>query len=446
MSEKLISALYQDINELTREKATYRLLDWLGCALIGSREESGQAIIKYAKTLPEGSVPCIGAGRREASTAAFVNGSFGNILEMDDLHRTSIVHPGDTVIPAALAVAQRESNSATELLDAIVRGYEAAIRVGEAAGPDHYRFWYSTATCGVFGAAVAAGSLISLDSEEMADAVGLAGMQSSGLWQCRLEKGFGKQLATARASQSGVLAADLASGGFPAPRQIIDGSLGLLAATSTNPRLEALGEKCSERWKIEEVSEKPWPGCRHTHPVVEAALRYRSILSFDDISRVEVHTYKSAVDFCDDVGPDTPHRARFSLQHAFAIAFVKGEPDLGDYVGDSLSDINIDSLRSKVGVFESPALSKEFPQRFGCQLVLYTTDGRCLKETIVSAKGDPENPVDALASRKKFKRLAAHAGLTDKLADELEDSILCLSSKGARTKALFRGLESLTNL
>lgn len=446
MSEQLISALYQDIDNLVREKTTYRLLDWLGCALIGSREEAGQAIIKYAKTLPEGLVPCIGAGRREASTAAFVNGAFGNILEMDDLHRTSIVHPGDTVIPAALAVAQRESSSATELLDAIVRGYEAAIRVGEAAGPDHYRFWYSTATCGVFGAAVAAGSLVSLDSEKMADAVGLAGMQSSGLWQCRLEKGFGKQLATARAAQSGVLAADLARKGFPAPRQIIDGSLGLLAATSTNSRLEALSKRPSERWKIVEVSEKPWPGCRHTHPVIEAALRYRPMISLNDISRVEVHTYKSAVDFCDDVTPDTPHRARFSLQHAFAIAFIKGEPDLGDYVGDVLNEETIGLLRSKVVVSELPALSREFPKHFGCQVALRTTDGRCLTETILSAKGDPENPVDALASRKKFKLLAAHAGLSDDFADELERSILCLASEGACTTELFRGLESLTHL
>lgn len=446
MSEQLIAVLFQEVDQAAREKAAYRMLDWLGCALVGAREEPGLAIIKYARTLSEGSVPCIGAGRRDASTAAFVNGAFGNILEMDDLHRTAIVHPGDTVIPAALAVAQRESSSPTELLNAIVKGYEAAIRVGEAAGPEHYRYWYSTATCGVFGAAVAAGSLMCLDAEKLADAVGLAGMQSSGLWQCRLEKGFGKQLATAKAAQSGVLAADLARSGFPAPRQIIDGSLGLLAATSTKSRMEALNEHDQGGWKIQEVSEKPWPGCRHTHPVIEAALRYRSILSLDNISRVEVHTYKSAVDFCDDVMPDTPHRARFSLQHAFAIAFIKGEPDLGDYNGDALIEGAIGRLRTKVEVFESPVLSAEFPKRFGCQVILHTAKGNCLKETIVSAKGDPENPIDASDSRKKFKRLAVHAGLTDVLADELEESILGLTGIKSCSSRLFNGLDALVGV
>ncbi|GGB81784.1 hypothetical protein GCM10011352_04430 [Marinobacterium zhoushanense] len=446
MSENLIAVLEQDVGQAACEQAAYRLLDWLGCALVGAREEQGLAVIRYAKTLPEGNVACIGGGKREASTSAFVNGALGNILEMDDLHRMAIVHPGDTVIPAVLAVAQRELSTSGELLRAIVRGYEAAIRVGEAAGTEHYRYWYSTATCGVFGAAVAAGSLMSLDRDKLSDAVGLAGMQSSGLWQCRLEKGFAKQLASARAAQSGVLAADLAKCGFPAPRQIIDGRLGLLAATSTNSRVEALTKTGSECWKVGEVSEKPWPGCRHTHPVIEAALRYRVKLSLDKISHVEVYTYKSAVDFCDDAMPDTPHRARFSLQHAFAIAFIKGEPELSDYVGEVLADTTIDTLRSKVAVFESPDLSAEFPHRYGCRLIVYTEDGECMRESILSAKGDPENPVDASASRRKFRSLAAHAGLTDEFAHDLEQTILGLPSEHSCSSKLFDGLEALIDL
>lgn len=446
MSDEFIALLRREVGQEDRELASYRLLDWLGCAVVGAKEKQGRAIARYARTLPEGSVVCIGGGRREASMAAFVNGSLGNILEMDDLHRMSIVHPGDTIIPAVLAVAQRESSTAKSLLTAIVRGYEAAICVGQAAGPEHYHYWYSTATCGVFGAAVAAASLMGLDEDELADAIGLAGMQASGLWQCRLEAGFAKQLATARAAQSGVMAADLAKEGFPAPRQIIEGELGLLAATSPLARFETLGENDTCRWKIGEVSEKPWPGCRHTHPVVEAALRYRLSVPYEQIDHVEIHTYKSAVEFCDDPLPDSPHRARFSLQHAFAVAFSKGEPELRDYEGDVLTDVVIDQLRRKVTVFEAPALSDEFPRRFGCQVRLYTTSGDCIEESILSAKGDPENPVDRAASLRKFSLLASHAGLADDIAVNLEQAVLNLPSVDADVLSLFSELEALAEL
>ena len=113
------------------------------------------------------------------------------------------------------------------MLDAIVRGYEAAIRIGLAAAASGYSAWYNSGTCGVFGAAMAAGCAIGLDRSRLADALGQAGMMASGLWQCRLETTFSKQLATANAAQSGVVAARLAETGFPGARQILEGELGL---------------------------------------------------------------------------------------------------------------------------------------------------------------------------------------------------------------------------
>ncbi|MBY4678781.1 MmgE/PrpD family protein [Marinobacterium arenosum] len=445
MSQKFVDLLQRFVSQEVRMAAAFRLLDWLGCATVGAGEPQGKAVAAYANSLPQGPVSCIGAGEREASVAAFVNGALGNILEMDDLHRMAIVHPADTIIPAALAVAQRENSTPQALLTAVVRGYEAAIRIGEAAGADHYQYWYSTSTCGVFGAAVAAASLLECDSGQLADAIGLAGMQASGLWQCRLEDGYAKQLATARAAQSGVIAADLAVRGFPAPHQIIEGELGFLVATAARQSTEALESNPSAPWKILEVSEKPWPGCRHTHPVIEAALRYREDVALESIERVEIYTYKSAVEFCNDVTPDTPHRARFSLQHAFAVSFLKGEPLLTDYEGHLLNDSPIRTLREKVVVSESTPISRQFPYRFGCEVWLYTQSGECYQQTIISAKGDPENPVDTAARLNKFWRLMAHAGVADEQVASFEQAILQLPFSNS-TDELFKLLGSLSRL
>jgi 2-methylcitrate dehydratase PrpD len=134
------------------------------------------------------------------------------------------------VIPAALAAAEREGSGGIDLLDALIKGYEATIRIGTAAGPAHYRHWYSTATCGVFGAAAACAHVLGLDRPRSLDALGQAGMMSAGLWQCRSEPTDSKQLATGRSAQAGLLAADLARqnaalNGFTDRMTVIDGEV-----------------------------------------------------------------------------------------------------------------------------------------------------------------------------------------------------------------------------
>jgi 2-methylcitrate dehydratase PrpD len=150
----------------------------------------------YGKSLGTGDCHAIGAGRLAATGAAFVNGAYGNVLEMDDIHRAAILPAGPVVIPAALAVAERQGADAREFLSAVVRGYEAMIRIGRSVGPHHYRFWHKTSPCGPFGAAAAAASLLRLDPARTVWALGNAGTQASGPWQCRLEGAMSKQLHT----------------------------------------------------------------------------------------------------------------------------------------------------------------------------------------------------------------------------------------------------------
>ncbi len=133
-------------------------------------------------------------GRASAAGAAFANGVASHILELDDIHKGSTVHAAAPIIPAALAVAEREHATGRAFLTAVALGYEAAFRIGEAVNPSHYRFWHPTGTVATFGAAVAAGSLMRLDADQMLHALGSAGTQAAGLWEFNADGSMSKHL------------------------------------------------------------------------------------------------------------------------------------------------------------------------------------------------------------------------------------------------------------
>ena len=165
-------------------------------------------------------------------------GGLTHILEVDDLHKASVVHPGCVVVPAAWSVASREGIRGRALLVAILKGFEATTRVGMAVGPAHYRIWHNTATCGPHGSAYAAASLIGLNPSAVLDALGNAGAQSSGLWQFLETGAMTKHLHAGRAAEAGVVAADLAGLGFTGPPAILEGKKGFFAAACPDAQPE----------------------------------------------------------------------------------------------------------------------------------------------------------------------------------------------------------------
>jgi 2-methylcitrate dehydratase PrpD len=333
-----------------------------------------------------------------SEAAALFNGSLGNIFELDDLHRAAIVHPADTIMAAALAVAQREKVSPHAFLDSVVRGYEMAIRIGLLAGTQHYQHWYSTATCGVFGAATACASLLQLNAHQAANALAQAGMQASGVWQCRLEPGFSKQLATGRSAQSGVLAADLASAGLEGPRHILEGPHGWLAATNSMPTMKhamaVLTPEAGSPWLIHEVSFKPWPVCRHVHPAIACAIQlHKKIGPVDEIVRIEISTYQTALDFANQPQPSNSQEARFSLQHGVAVALLRGDFWLDDTQPEALNLPQLVRLRQQTQVRAHKNWNAAYPAHYGAKLSVWLRNGKCIEASLTDAPGDPENPL-----------------------------------------------------
>ena len=430
LSRRLVALSARPIDGPTRARAALHVLDWFGCALLGATAEAGRILVAHARVQPAGPCLAIGATGRAAAAAAFVNGGLGNIFEMDDLHRTSIVHPGPVAIPAALAAAQRDGAGGAAFLEAVVRGYEAAARIGSAVGPGHYRHWHNTSTCGGFGAAAAVASLLGLDLDRTVDAFGHAGTQASGLWQCRIEPTHSKQLHTAHAAQAGLVAADLAALGFAGAQQILEGSHGLFAATCPDPDPAAVVADPDGPWKIYETSFKPWPACRHTHPIIEAALKLREGLPLDSVTAIHVKTYEDAITFCDNQKPRTSHDARFSLQHCAAAALVAGAPGLADFEPAAIADPLTAALRARVDVTEGDAYSRAFPERYGAELRVSLADGSTRHVAVEAAKGDPENPMSPAEIEAKARGLMAAAGLAGDRIERLVAGCLALPEGG----------------
>lgn len=395
--------------------AQYYVLDWLGSALAGTQTAPGRILLEYATSQPRGDSGCAIAGLPggfSADTAALVNGGLSHIVEMDDLDRASITHPGTVVIPAALAVAQRERKNGAEFLRAVVTGYEVMTRVGAAVGKTHYYYFHNTATCGTFGAAAAAAYLLGLNEEQTVWALGNAGTMSAGLWEFNADGAMSKHLHAGRAAQSGVLAADLARRGFSGPRAILEGERGFFAATSRDATPERVIEGLDPEapaWRIGGVSIKPHASCRHTHPAVDAALAIRAQMAGRiapaDVSRIEIETYQAGLDLCNNAAPVTPYQAKFSLQYCVASALARGHAGLADFLPERIAEPAFAPLMAATRLRHSVEFEARYPRQWPSNVTVAFSNGRVISQTIDSPKGDPENALSQAELEAKFAQM-----------------------------------------
>ena len=347
----------------------------------------------------------------QPENAVFINGSLGNIYEMDDIHRTSILHPGPVVIPAALAAAQYTNSNSKSFLKAIVLGYEAMIRIGESVGLDHYKFFHNTASCGPFGATVAAGIIFDLSDDEIIYALGNAGSLSGGFWQMRKENVMTKQLHNAHAARSGYVAAALAKKGMTGPKYILEGSLGFYKAVCPNPNPDRVTKDCEGHWKIFDTSFKIWAACRHAHPAIDAMLKIKKKINSNNISKVIIKTYNDAVLFCDNECPNTILEAKFSLQHVSAICILDGPPNLESFESKNYNRKDIVELRKKIRVESNINYTNLYPNHYGASVEILMNDGESFFSEVSDALGDPDNPIEKEQLINKAKELMLEGGM-----------------------------------
>lgn len=415
LTGRLLDRLDQHPLPADRAAAALHLLDWLGCAIAGAVTELGRGMAEAAGTVGAG----LAVEGRRRPEVAFALGSFGSLLEMDDVHRAALLHPGPVIMPAILACC--ETANASRAPEAALRGYEAMIRLGRSVGPGHYAFFHNTSTCGGLGSAVAAAWMLNLDRERtqwaMAHAVSLAG----GLWECRNEPGATKHLHVAEAARRGVQAALAARAGIAGPLRVLEGAQGFYAALAQDGNPDALEQ--GSLWALHETSFKPWPACRHAHPAIDAALALRDRIEGRVPDTILIETYSDAVVFCDRPTPTDPAGARFSLQHAVAVALADGPPSLAAFEQKALDQPRYASLRARTRVAQDSAITARYPAHFGARVRVVLGD-MVLEHATTDAWGDSENPMDTAAVIAKFDALCAWAGVNAATTRALREAAL----------------------
>jgi 2-methylcitrate dehydratase PrpD len=406
---------FEDLSHQVIEKAKECILDTFGCALAGSASEEVAAMIKGIKAYDEGAGSVLWGSNLRSSlfSSCLVNGAMAHCLEMDDVHRKAKVHPGTAVIPAVLGLGEKLGSGGRAILLGTVLGYEATIRIGVALGAKGHRMkgWHATGTCGTFGAAAGCAKLLGLNSEQTADALGLAGTQSSGLWAFTADGSMSKRLHPGRAAQSGVYAGILAQGGFTGPKRILEAEDGgFFQAFSDHYDLDSVSGELGKKFEILEISVKPYPCCRTLHGPLDVILRLkkRERIQPERIKAIRVRTYEVALNQCGYTNePSTPVDAQFSMPYALSAALWDGEIGLAQFKVDRIHDEKTLCLAKKVELAVDQELDKLYPAKWSFIIQVEMMDGKLYVERIDTAKGDPDDPLSRGELERKFLN---HAG------------------------------------
>lgn len=419
LADVMARTRYEDLPPEVIEDARRSVLDWLGSCLAGAVEppsRMAQRVVAGWGQSDEATV--FGARRASAAGAALANGVSSHILELDDVHKGSTLHPGAPIIPAALAMAERERADGRAFLLAVTLGYDAALRVGEAVNPSHYRYWHPTGTAATFGATVAAGSLLKLNSAQMLDALGSAGTQAAGLWEFNTDGAMSKHLHPGKAAFNGVLAADLARLGFTGATRILEGERGFFRATSAGHDATRITDGLGARWKISENCYKLYSCCGHTHTAIDTALDFRRGQGWQGdealarLETVHIETYASGYEIVKEMNPRTPYQGKFSLAYCAAAGLLEGWVGLEQFSPErfdagGVRDEKIAALLQRVRVTVAPDVTAKYPAEWGTRMTFTLKDGSAQTMSAAFPRGNPENPVSTAALEDKFRTLVA---------------------------------------
>lgn len=337
------------------ERVGLSLLDSIGVTLAGSVQPTATAAARIAGG-DDGPCTIVGSiSRAGPQGAALANGTAALALDYDDVSFWMRGHPSAVVVPAVLAIAELRGLDGSEVVAALVAGYDAAAVVGLAAGVEHYvRGWHSTGTVGAVAAAAAAGRALRLDGEQMERALGLGALQAGGTKAI-----FGtaaKPFHGGRAAASGVLAALLAERGLSAPHdalEVAEGFAGVLAPDFDAHRPAA---EMGGRLGVESVAFKEHPACGGTHAPIDSlrAILREADAPPDSVAEVELRVTREMLDICCIEEPRNGDEAMFSVRHAAALVLAGRSTGPSGFTDEAATAAEVVDARGRVRVTVHP--------------------------------------------------------------------------------------------
>lgn len=411
LADFVAASRWQDTPAALRHAAKRALLNHLGGAIGVARDpavRTALGVMRPFSGVPSATVVAQGT-RADPMVASFVNAIASNLLDYDDTHLATVIHPAAPVAPPVLALAEQRGLSGAAVLHAVLLGIEVACRVGLGVSPGHYaRGWHITASAGVFGAAAGCAKLLGLTAGQTAQALGIAASQSGGLVE-NLPTAA-KNVAVGNAARNGMLAALFAEAGYEAAPTAIEGPLGWARAMGDMPDVAAMAGDLGTRWEAARNTYKPYPAGIVFHAVIEACLALRPEIG-GDANRIDSVTVAGDALLLarGDRVVRNERDARVSIHHAAAIALTLGRAGVPEFEMPAVSDAALTRFRSKVAAH----LDETLP-RGAARVTVRLGDGSQHVRTVTTPRGSLEVPLTDAELEAKFRDNAALGGLEDR--------------------------------
>lgn len=357
ITSSLIRFAASDVPQAPLEMMRLSLFDWAACAIAGAQDQAFEGFVTgQHATGGAGEATVIGGGRLPAAAAALVNGTLSHALDYDDTHFAHIGHPSVAVLPAVLALAERDGLSLADAVAAATIGVEASVHVGLWLGRDHYQVGYhQTATAGAFGATLGAARVLQLDAPQTRAALGLCASLASGL-----KAQFGtmaKPLNAGLAARAGIEAVLWARAGMTAAQDGLAGPLGFGPTHHGAGDVNALASLGQGTWLIESISHKFHACCHGLHATLEALRDATG--DPDEITGVVIETHPRWMSVCNIAAPDTGLGAKFSYRQTAAMALLGVDTGaIGSFTDAITMRPDIVALRSRIEVRETRELTE----------------------------------------------------------------------------------------
>ena len=403
-----INLSFSDLSPKLVEHTKLVIMDCLGVIVGGFR-----AHLRYKKWAEEikriapGSSTILGVGSKvEEAYAALANGTVAPSLELDEGNKFCGGHPSIHVIPAALALAEKENRNGKEFITAVVAGYEIASRIGRATTPLREEI-HPHGTWGVVGAAVAGARLLRLDPNQAYQAASIASNYSlNAFFDAALEGATVRDTYCGVANFLGILSVRLSQNGFTGLNEGIVRQYAHLGQTGFQE--SCLSDSLGERFEISKDYFKVHVGCRSTHGALDALnqiISSRGPIILDEIAKIEVSTYASAARL-NNPNPKNALQARFSLPYAIAARLFYGSSGIDSFKDESITE-EVVKLAQKVTVSENPHFSSLGPEKRPTELTVHFHNGRKESSLIDVPEGDGSKPYSLQILREKFMSLTS---------------------------------------
>jgi 2-methylcitrate dehydratase PrpD len=397
--------------------ARERILDVLGNSLAGRAESKDErdpdrAVERVVNSWggnPTSSV--IGSqSKLPAASAALINGTLAHILDFDDTHLPSVLHPSASIVPTALAVAQEVNAAPDQILRSVAVGVEITNRLGMASyipsvGNSIFfeKGFHATSICGTIGASVTAAILYGLNAEEIAHAMGISASMGAGIIEANRTGGTVKRIHCGWAAHSGVVAASMAREGITGPPTVLEGRFGFFNAyLDAKYDANALLGNLGERWELLQTAYKPYPTNHFTHPGIDCALAIKAQgVDVADIESIELGVATPVIRTIGEpreekISPKTGYLGKFSAPYTIATAFLGGG-GLGVYLDDfaeaNWNQVERLALARKVNVTSDQRATELFPNSFAAVLTVKTKNGKVYSHRVDSSLGSKEMPL-----------------------------------------------------